>query len=237
MDKRRLLIVDSSEDFAQAVSQELEDRYQVSCCLDGMEALSHIRSHRPDILLLEPMIPRLDGISLLQILRSEGICPVVLMVTRYYNEYILYMLSQLNVGYFMQKPCELNALVARLQDLDQQSQISMPPHPRLILNPESLMIKLGFSPKHLGYKYLLTAIDIYLLNPEISTTKELYPTVAARHNVEQANVEHAIRTAIEAAWKRGNAENWNALLPECGRSRPTNSTFILRITQKLREYP
>lgn len=237
MDKRRLLIVDSSEDFLLAVSQVLEDRYQVSCCLDGMDALSHIRSHRPDLLLLEPMIPRLDGISLLQILRSEDICPVVLMVTRYYNDYILYMLPQLNVGYFMQKPCEINALVARLQDLDQQSQLSNLPEPRIPLNPESLLNDLGFSSRHRGYKFLLTAIEIYLRNPEISVTKELYPAVAARHNAAQANVEHAIRTAIEAAWKRGNAENWHALFPECLASRPTNSTFINRIAQKLREYP
>ena len=86
MAKDKLMIVDNTEDFPMALAEILKNDYQVQYCLDGKEALAMLRSFQPKILLLELMIPELDGISLLQAAAEDGILPIVLTFTRIYND-------------------------------------------------------------------------------------------------------------------------------------------------------
>lgn len=78
MDAMKLLIADGNEEFRRALAAELQGAYHVRCCGDGKEALSLLRSFVPDVLVLDLMLPELDGISLLQSAASAGLCPMVL---------------------------------------------------------------------------------------------------------------------------------------------------------------
>lgn len=109
MDAMKLLIADGNEEFRRALAAELQGAYHVRCCGDGKEALSLLRSFVPDVLVLDLMLPELDGISLLQSAASAGLCPMVLVTSRFYNDYILGALGELSVGYMMRKPCDIPA--------------------------------------------------------------------------------------------------------------------------------
>ena len=75
MDARKLLIADGNEEFRRALAAELQGAYHVRCCDDGKEALSLLRSFAPDVLVLDLMLPGLDGISLLQSAAASGLVP------------------------------------------------------------------------------------------------------------------------------------------------------------------
>lgn len=236
MEKRRLLIVDSSDDFQMALQNELQHDYLVKTCFDGKEALSLVDRFYPDILVLDLMIPLLDGISLLEALRAAGRLPTVMVITTLSTNYTMQSLSRLNIGYIMVKPIEIHAAVERIRDLDQQMRDSTVAVPDYRFQAGELLISLGFLSKHRGYHYVLDAIVSMAEKPGQSITKELYPAIAAKHNCEQANVERSIRTAIEFAWKQGDRALWLQYFPQkpgSTSSRPTNSHFISRMASVL----
>ena len=132
MDAMKLLIADGNEEFRRALAAELQGAYHVRCCGDGKEALSLLRSFVPDVLVLDLMLPELDGISLLQSAASAGLCPMVLVTSRFYNDYILGALGELSVGYMMRKPCDIPATAARIGDLSRhiRAPLVTPPDPQ-----------------------------------------------------------------------------------------------------------
>lgn len=240
MDKRRLLIADSSEDFLQALTEALCQDYRILCCQDGREALTLISSFQPHLFLLDPMLPSLDGISLLEAAVAAGQTPIVMTVCSHYTEYMTHALYRLKVGYLIRKPCDIHALVDRIRDLDHQSEQPFRSAPDPQHRTGELLLTMGFVPKHRGYAYLCCAIVAAAHQPDQSITKELYPRIAATFNCEQASVEHSIRTAIEAAWKKGSRESWLQYFPpELGYSanRPTNHNFITRMAGVIRSDP
>ena len=237
MSKEKVLIVDNSEDFPMALAERMQNDYQVQYCLDGKEALSLLRSFQPKILLVEMMIPGLDGISLLQAAAAEGIQPYVLTFARFYNDYMLDALAKLNVCYCIIKPCDIHATIERIRDLDalEHTAQGFAQDPRECAR--DMLFSLGFVTKHHGYAYLLEAIILDSQEPDQSVTKHLYPSIAVKFNCVRANVEHAIRTAIKAAWIKRDDTVWKQyFLPSADGSiaRPTNAVFISRLSQELR---
>jgi len=236
MSRSKLLIVDISEEFPMALAEILQNDYQVQYCLDGKEALSLLHSFQPDILLLELMIPGLDGISLLEAAVSEGLHPLVLTFTRFYNEYMMAALSRLNVSYWMVKPCDLHATAERIQDLTLQAEERIQDFRDPYAQASELMLSIGFVTKHHGFAYLRDAIVMEAHMPGHSVTKELYPAIAGKYNCSQANVEHAIRTAINSAWEKRNDTLWRTYFlqdSEGNVPRPSNATAITRLAQEL----
>ena len=77
-----LLLADGSDEFRAALSQALADHFHVCCCKTGKEALEQALLSPPDIMVLDLMLPELDGLSLLEALHMANIFPVVLATTR-----------------------------------------------------------------------------------------------------------------------------------------------------------
>lgn len=238
MSKRKLLIVDGSEDFPLALSQFLQNDYQVRYCMDGKEALALLQSFQPDILFTEIVIPGLDGISLLEAAASQGQHPLVMTFTQFYNEYMIASLTRLNVGYWMIKPCDLHAVSDRIRDLTIVNEEIV----RGTKDPQAqateMLFSLGFVMKHQGFAHLGDAIVMEIQTPGRSVTKDIYPAIAKKYNCSQATVEHAIRTAIQSAWERRNDAVWQQYFPPDATGtipRPTNATAITRLAQALRQ--
>ena len=102
---------------------------------------------------------------------------------------------------------------------------------------ERLLSRIGI-PSHLkDYQYLKTALAICMEDMEEldGITKKLYPAVARKHKTTGETVEHAVRHAIESAWKRGNQKEQKSLFGYCQSEgkRPTNSEFIARMADFL----
>lgn len=236
MSGQKLLIVDNSEEFPLALSALLQNEYQIQCCFDGKQALSLLRSFQPDIMLLEIVIPGLDGISLLQAASEEDIHPIVITYTRFYNVYMMDALNRLKVSYWLIKPCDLQGTAQRIRDLSTLQKKGELPSPDPEAAAQKLLFSLGFVTKHHGYAYLLDAIVMASQKPDLTITKHIYPDIAYKYNCNQANVEHAIRTAVKRAWSKRDDTIWRKYFlpaPDGTISCPTNGTFISRISLEL----
>lgn len=238
MDARKILIAEGSEDFRLALAEALQGVYYVRSCQDGQEALSLLKSYSPDILVLDLMLPGMDGISLLHEAAESGSCPMVLATGRFFSDYMTEALVQLGVEYVLTKPCDLRSTIARIHDLShriRQPLISLP-DPRNHIS--SLLIALGVPVKYRGYPYLREAILLIARKRDQSITKELYPTVAKifDNRVDGQNVERAIRNAIDKAWANRDDRIWQMYFPP-GRdgtiSKPSNSQFIHALADSL----
>lgn len=237
MDRLNLLIADSTEEFAAALMAALQDSYRIHHCTNGKEALSYLLNNPPDVMILDLMIPELDGISLLHKAAGAGICPMVLATTRLYNEYILETIRELNVGYLMLKPCDPSATAERVRDLSRRIRPSRrnTEDPKMLVN--DVLISLNV-PSHLrGTPFLQEAILLMVKRPDISITKELYPTVGSMFGASYAQVERSIRNAINLAWEHRIDSEWakyfhkdeDGTIPH-----PSNGIFISRLADELR---
>ena len=228
MEKMKMLIADPSEQFGKALADTLRGAYILRLSRDGWETMELMESFRPDILVIDLMLPGLDGISILRQTASEGQSPMVLAMSRYISDYVAESSAALGVGYLMRKPCDVRATAARISDLTQRLRqpLFSQPDPRTAVT--NLLLALGVPTKLRGYACLREAILERMRDPSQSVTKELYPTVAAICGGTAVQVERSMRSAIAAAWARGDGEIWKMYFP--GEvERPTNTAFISRL--------
>lgn len=231
---RKLLIADSNEDFLLAMAAAMQGRYHVLCCQDGKRALELLRREKCDMFMLDLMLPELDGITLLETAAAEGLRPVVFVATPLVNQYVLDSAQRLGIGYLVRKPCDVQAIAARIDDL---SKMLHPPVPKqndreLV---SDLLLSLGLVPKYDGYDYLLEAILRLDREPGQAFTKVLYPAVGKQFCCSGSQVERSIRNALDAAWKRRDDAIWQQYFPPSGR-RPTASAAITRLTEVLGQW-
>lgn len=237
MERLKLLIADGTEDFRMALADILRGAYTLRTCNDGVTALELMHTFCPDIVVLDLMLPGLDGITLLQRAAAAEQNPVVLATTRFYNDYVLRAVQELGVAYIMVKPCDIGAVVDRLSDLEQRIRLPIPakPDPRAYVS--NMLLAMGITTKLNGYGYLREAILLMATDPTKSITKVLYPEVAAIYKKENQridgnHVERCIRSAIESGWKRRGEVLWRMYFPaEENTVRPSNGTFITRLAE------
>ena len=237
MDQHTVLIADSSEDFCLALQDILRWTCTVRTCTGGSRTLKLLSDLHPDVLVLDLMLPELDGISLLKALSAAGRRPLILATTCLTSDYIISTTQALGVDYLLVKPCDIHSTAARIQEqlesLDGASQDPSDLHFRIT----GLLMMMGFSPKLHGFRYLQEAIYQMIHIPGQSVTKELYPSVAGLFETAGCHVERSIRSAIADAWAHRDSRVWQLYFPlDTGGQpkRPTNAVFISRIADGLR---
>lgn len=235
MERQKLLIADANEEFRSALAEELHGEYCVKVCCDGRQALEHLRAGAADVLVLDLMLPEVDGLSLLRQCGKEGIVPQVVVFATYMNEYITQSLAGMRVQYIIMKPCDIAHASERICELKNLRVYKAPTHARDTWTAVTgLLRSLGIPSKLRGYTFLREAVRLYAEDPDQSITKELYPAVGAACSAAAQQVERSIRTAIEAGWDRGDADIWAAYFPldKHGVSaRPSNATFISNLAE------
>ena len=231
------MIIDCSDEFRLALEQELRETYIVHHFRDGKDAQDAAWIIHPDVIILDLMLTGVDGITLLHNLRNAGICPMVLAVTRLYNDYIVETAQELGIEYIIRKPCTAAAVAERTQDLSKRLNTKT----ERIIDPQSFITdklnKAGFSSRHKGYLYLQEAAMLMWKNPSISITKELYPAVAAKFSGTPIQVERSIRGAISKAWEQRDDMIWKQFFPHTAdtvQERPSNSVFISCISERMK---
>lgn len=236
MDTLKLLIADSSEDFRNALSEALRGAFRLRSSRDGLQTMELLRNFTPDVVVLDLMMPGLDGITLLQMAQEEGIRPLILATTRFTNDYVLQAVERMGVAYLMVKPCDIRAVAARVSDLSSQLKAPVLSRPDARTAVSNMLLNLGIPTKLRGYSYLREAVLVMSRDMEQSVTKELYPAVADLINGTTAQVERSIRCAIGAAWSSRDEQIWRLYFPPGpdGRiKRPTNAAFITRLADML----
>ncbi len=244
--KIKVLVADDNREISQLLEESfavLPDIELVGVAANGTEAVKLLAGKNPDVLILDIIMPYLDGIGVLEQMAQMHLPhrPKVIMLTAFGQESITQRVLDLGVDYFLLKPFNLDTLIQRVRQLTcVHSRVPVAAVKAQSLDEvvTNVIHDIGV-PAHIkGYQFLREAImlvvrDIGLLG---AVTKELYPTVARRFSTTPNRVERAIRHAIEIAWSRGNMELLSSLFGSAaeGRGKVTNSEFIATVSDKLR---
>ena len=216
---------------------------------NGEQILMIIDEKKPDVVILDIIMPHLDGIGVLEKLNNSGIPkrPKVIMLTAFGQENITQRVVALGADYYVLKPFNMEVLASRIRQLASSISVQQPaatiahsikPH-SIDMQVTNVIREIGI-PAHIkGYQYLRDAIMIIIDEVEIlgSVTKILYPQIAEKYSTTPSRVERAIRHAIEVAWSRGNIDMINRLFGytiKLEKGKPTNSEFMAMIADKLR---
>lgn len=226
----KLLIAQSSWEMAGALETLLAGRFQITVCTDGLEAAAYMERLRPENLILDLMLPGLDGLSVLD--RCAGCLPKAVMVTTYRpGDYAFYSSAARSVDYVMPMPCAPTVVAARFLDVAAHAALRVQ-----AAGPESgvswHLTALGVPVQRDGYAQLCAAVPLYAQDPAQRLTKELYPAVARACGFGSGGqVERSIRSAIHAAWEQRDKRVWAAYFPGAARC-PSNKEFISRLAEK-----
>lgn len=236
MERLKLLIADTGEEFRLALAEQTRGIYRVRVCQEGKETLQTMLGYKPDVVVLDMMLPGLDGVSILQTAADAGIRPVVLAITKFASDYLAESAHRLGVGYMMVKPCDVSAIVSRLREMTELYGSTEPVRQDPWVTVSSVLLTLGISTKLRGYSYLREAILETMRCPGQMVTKELYPKVAKTCGATNTQVERSIRSAISKAWEQRDEAVWRQFFRIDGEGkleRPTNAIFISCIAERI----
>ncbi|MBO4293635.1 MAG: sporulation transcription factor Spo0A [Clostridia bacterium] len=259
-----VLIADDNQDFSRTLSSYLEsqdDMEVIGRARDGLEAVEMIKNTTPDVVLLDVIMPHLDGLGVIEKINETNRekKPMFIMLSAVGQDKVTQQAINSGAEYYVVKPFDIELLIKRIRELKyykpetNNNFFSKEVKPKYIdiVNPtttkednlEALVTNLIHEvgvPAHIkGYQYLREAIimvvnDIDVIN---QITKSLYPKIAKKYNTTPSRVERAIRHAIEVAWGRGQqeaVENIFGYTISAAKGKPTNSEFIAMIADKLR---
>ena len=244
--KLSVVVADDNERIISLLSDLLktdEDINVVGTAKNGQEAYDIIRKEKPDVVLLDIIMPKLDGLSVMEKINKDSTLdkhPAFVVMSAVGQEAITEDAFSLGANYFIMKPFDGEALVKRVKRLKGTSstQVSGVVYERgakefdmeqLIVN---LLRDIGVPLRMVGYKYLKDAILIALKDSDalMSITKNVYPEIASKHETSSGNVERNIRYVIESTWSRRNDKKYEKaveLIFKDSTKKPTNSEFIL----------
>lgn len=115
MNKRKILVVDDEQKIVELVRLYLEkDGYRVLTAYDGLQALELARQKRPDLIVLDLMLPGMDGLDVCRILQAESEVPIIMLTARTTDEDKLIGL-ELGADDYITKPFSPRELVARVR--------------------------------------------------------------------------------------------------------------------------
>lgn len=211
---------------------------------DGEDAYDTVRSLDPDILITSPFLPVLDGLGLINKIRSNDIDLVCIVYSGVSNENLINNAFQSGADYYIISPATSEASIKsqieraiRINKGEIEENVESLDILKIITD---LLIQLGTKPKLKGYHYIRRAVVLAVEDPTIlnNITKQLYPTIAKENNTTGTGVERAIRHVIETLFETSrNVDYINEIFGysiNYHKGKPTNSEFIFILTDKIR---
>lgn len=248
-EKIKVAIADDNREFSEIMQEYLSQQPDidlVGVAYNGEQILSIIEEKNPEVVILDIIMPHLDGIGVLERIGQSGVKrPKFIMLTAFGQESITQRVVELGADYYILKPFNMDVLVSRIRQLANMVTTQRPVvAPAIKARPIDIEVtniirEIGI-PAHIkGYQYLRDAIMMIINEMELlgAVTKVLYPMIASKYSTTPSRVERAIRHAIEVAWNRGNMEMINKLFGytiKLEKGKPTNSEFMAMIADKLR---
>ena len=248
MEKIKLFVIDDNETLVNLIKEYFDSSQDIEVVLDakdGEEAIKKIEQYQDkfDMIILDLVMPKIDGLEVLQFIHEKRIDTKVIILTSYNSQDMIRKVAELGADYYILKPFELDTLKDKILEVlnrytinggcidlyDNNLQVSI----------TKTLHELGV-PSHIkGYQYIREGISIIYNNPSVvgGITKELYPEIAKKYNSTSSRVERAIRHAIEISWNRANWDFMESMFGysvDIDKAKPTNSEFIVTIADKLR---
>ena len=242
----RILMIDDNVKLIDAVKEYFKDNKEINIVLeayDGFEGVNLIKEKQDefDLILLDLIMPKKDGIYVLEEMKKNNIDKKVIVETSYNASEVIREVAEYEVSYFILKPFELDDLEKKIYDVFKKKEDKSIDfyNSNLQVSISKLLHDLGI-PSHIkGYQFLRDAVKMLFEDPNMvgGITKELYPELANKYNTTVSRVERSIRHAVEVSWNRGDLklmENIFGHSVDIDKAKPTNSEFIVTIADKLR---
>ena len=249
-------IADDNERILDMLGEIIEQDHDLNLigkANNGEDMYRLIKEKEPDVVLLDLIMPKLDGLSVMEKINADDQItkrPEFIIVTAVGQERITEDAFRKGASYYVMKPFHNDMILSRIKDAGKGerrnsseaipgSTVQKKPEYNLETRVTDMIHEIGI-PAHIkGYHYLRDAIimavdDMDVLN---AITKVLYPTITKMHQTTASRVERAIRHAIEVAWSRGKLDTLDELFGYTvsnGKGKPTNSEFIALIADTIR---
>ena len=258
-EKVQVVIADDNKEFQDVLCEYLNSKNGIEVigtAKNGFEALDLITVKEPDIVVLDIIMPQLDGLSVLEKVRSLQMKkkPQFIMLSAVGGEKITRQALDLGAEYFLVKPCDMDSLISRIHHLHNSNHVAddhsnysnnykppmkVSPAKNIELEVTNLLHEIGIPAQNKGYHFLRVAIIMVLDDFDIinSVTKLLYPNIAKKFKTTPSRVERAMRHSIRVAWSKKKIETINSIFGftvSNGKENPTNSEFIAIVSDKLR---
>jgi two-component system response regulator (stage 0 sporulation protein A) len=247
--KIKIVILDDNHNIREILREYIamqDDMEVIGMAGDGVTGLEVIKSVYPDIVILDMIMPHLDGLGVLEQLYTLGLQPIpyIICLSAIGQEELIRRAIELGARYYMVKPFDMETMIRRIREIIKKSEPTKFNMPSAIKSENleekisNIFLTIGI-PAHIkGYHFLREAIKMVVEDSELinQITKELYPGIARKFNTTPSKVERAIRHAIDVAWSRGRVENINQLFGYVvyGKNdKPTNGEFIALVADKL----
>lgn len=257
-EKLKVMIVDDNTEFVKLLSMYIngqKDMEVVGNLSDGKNTIVKLKELKPDVLMLDIIMPERDGLSVLEEMEETALekRPNVIVMSAIGQEKITQKALQLGASYYVIKPFDLETLVTRIREVATTTMNVCESRSSKYISAKSmsnmkepievkvtnLIHDLGV-PAHIkGYQYLRDAIILSVENDEMinAVTKSLYPYLAKKYSTTPSRVERAIRHAIEVAWNRGEIAVHDKIFGytvNSNKGKPTNSEFIALLSDKIK---
>ena len=258
-EKLNVAIADDNEKILCMLGDILEQDKEINIvgkAKNGEEAINIIREKQPDIMLLDLIMPKFDGLTVMDKINKDTSIkkrPSFIVMSAIGQETITDNAFAMAASYYIMKPFDNDMVINRIKSIKINNNKKIHENRKINVNENkseyiernlesdvtNIIHELGV-PAHIkGYQYLrdgiiMTVKDMEMMN---SITKILYPTIAKKHQTTASRVERAIRHAIEVAWNRGKMDTIDELFSytiNMGKGKPTNSEFIALIADKIR---
>ncbi len=252
-----VLLVDDNAEFIEFLHDILINTKDIKIqgiAYDGYEGLQMIDKFKPDVVVLDMIMPNLDGIGVLERLKeNEGKKPSVIILSAVGQDTLIQKTIELGAEYYMVKPVNVDSLLSRIRqvyhenytylyteknDFSDMKLMENAGYENDVESQISKFLKSVGIPAHMtGYQYLREALVQVLSSKSKmfkSVTKTLYPEIAEKFSTSSQKVERSIRNSIESAWERGNKDFIDKIFGHSNKGRPTNSEFIATAAEKIR---
>lgn len=258
-EKLNVAIADDNEKILCMLGDILEQDKEINIvgkAKNGEEAINIIREKQPDIMLIDLIMPKFDGLTVMDKINKDTSIkkrPSFIVMSAIGQETITDNAFAMGASYYIMKPFDNDMVINRIKSIKINNNKKIHDNRKINVNENkseyiernlesdvtNIIHELGV-PAHIkGYQYLrdgiiMTVKDMEMMN---SITKILYPTIAKKHQTTASRVERAIRHAIEVAWNRGKMDTIDELFSytiNMGKGKPTNSEFIALIADKIR---
>lgn len=257
MEELNILVADYDDASREALSARIRKEAGMHLCgatNSGKELLELIHKEKPDLVVMDLVLPWMDGISVMEALQKDTVMeikPIIIVLTKINSETMIQAAFAVGASYYILKPYDIYSVLERIRTIGRnvvggESYLMTVPNAAVEQTERRLDVEIDRRiseagvPHHIkGYRYLNTAIHLCIedMDKLNGVTKDLYPSIAKKYNTTSSRVERAIRHAIEVACSRAlpdsNNELYQYLITPDGH-RPTNSEFIAFMSDRIR---
>ena len=239
--KKHVLIADGDFVFAKQLSRALEEsgKFQVvDIALNGKLAVRMVEERHPDVLVMDILLPELDGLSVLEKISSAAPVPIIIATSVFLSNYVAVAAMDLGVRQLIKKPCDVGSIVASVARACRILPRSGIGYDRRSLIANTLH-DVGIPANIKGYSYLIDALELAIANPKatFSMTQSIYVPISKQYGIKPEQVSRAIKRAIDIAWDRGDLDTLQSYFGYTvsnTRGMPTNGEFLAIIGETLR---